>query len=265
MRNIYIYKITNIKNNKVYIGQSIRPINQRFHRHINDAMNGVIDTHLARAIKKYGKDSFTIEQIDTAKTQEELTLKEQEWIRCYNSTNSQYGYNETDAIYKSGGNTYKNKSLNEMLQISKKISNSKKGVLNPNAHSVKCYSVSTDVELYFDTLKECQEYFGEETHRFITTRVTAQTHSLYKGEWKIAYTNCEYYDFYEKCPKRGIEIEVFDTENETSSKYLSMRQASRETGISRDKLRAITACDSPMIIDDRYLVKVLNQKCIDYP
>ena len=38
---MYIYKITNIQNNKVYIGQTIRPIKERFHRHKNDAMNNI--------------------------------------------------------------------------------------------------------------------------------------------------------------------------------------------------------------------------------
>lgn len=73
---MYVYKITNKVNNKVYIGQSIRPIDERFNRHINDAVNYVLDTHFARAIRKYGKENFFIELIDTAETQEELTLKE---------------------------------------------------------------------------------------------------------------------------------------------------------------------------------------------
>ena len=51
---MWIYKITNIQNNKVYIGQTIRPIEQRFHRHLNDALNNILDTHFARAIRKYG-------------------------------------------------------------------------------------------------------------------------------------------------------------------------------------------------------------------
>ena len=72
---MWIYKITNIQNNKVYIGQTIRPIVQRFRRHLNDALNNVIDTHFARAIRKYGKDSFVVKQIDTAKTQDELNKK----------------------------------------------------------------------------------------------------------------------------------------------------------------------------------------------
>lgn len=102
---MWIYKITNIQNNKCYIGQTIRPIQDRFHRHINDALNNVLDTHFARAIRKYGKESFIIEEIDKASSQEELNQKEQYWIRYYNSTVT--GYNETDAIHKCGGNTYK--------------------------------------------------------------------------------------------------------------------------------------------------------------
>ena len=50
---MWIYKIENIKNGKQYIGQSIRPIEQRFQRHINDAINCKLNTHFARANRKY--------------------------------------------------------------------------------------------------------------------------------------------------------------------------------------------------------------------
>ena len=60
-------------------------------------MNNVIDTHFARAIRKHGEDSFIVEIIDTAKTQEELTQKEREWILYYNSIDNRFGYNETAA------------------------------------------------------------------------------------------------------------------------------------------------------------------------
>ena len=56
---MWIYKITNIQNNKVYIGQTIRPVKDRFNRHINDALNNIIDTHFARAIRKHGKENFS--------------------------------------------------------------------------------------------------------------------------------------------------------------------------------------------------------------
>lgn len=71
-----IYKITNIKNNKVYIGQTINSLEDRWRRHQTDALNNVIDTHFARAIRYYKPESFIAEIIDTAQTQEELTQKE---------------------------------------------------------------------------------------------------------------------------------------------------------------------------------------------
>jgi group I intron endonuclease len=116
---MWIYKITNIQNNKVYIGQTIRPIKDRFHRHINDAMNNILDTHFARAIRKYGKENFVIEEIDSATNQNELNKKEQYWIHYYNSVDE--GYNETDAISKCGGNTYFSKTEDEMKIIKNKI------------------------------------------------------------------------------------------------------------------------------------------------
>ena len=128
---MWIYKITNVQNNKVYIGQTIRPIQDRFHRHINDALNNILDTHFARAIRKYGKDNFIIEQIDQAQTQDELNKKEQYWIQYYNSV--QNGYNETDAISKCGGNTYQSKTEKEMEVIKEKIRQTKLGAKNPMA------------------------------------------------------------------------------------------------------------------------------------
>ena len=190
---MFIYKITNTKNGKVYIGQSIRPIEQRFKRHIVDAINNTLNTHFARAIRKYGPDSFVIEQIDTATTQSELNEKEQFYIIQYDSVNS--GYNETDAIYKCGGNTYLSKTESEMDAIKDKIRISKIGAKNPNSRAVKAINVDTNEEFFFDTVKECKRFFGEKHHRFITTRVKKETHSLYKGVWNIAYKEDEYFKY----------------------------------------------------------------------
>lgn len=79
-----------------------------------------------------------------------------------------------------------------MANIKEKISQSKIGDKNPNAKSVKCLNIRTNQELYFDTVKQCQLYFGENTHRFITTRVTEKTKSPYKNDWLISYTDKSY-------------------------------------------------------------------------
>ena len=190
---MYIYKITNKVNGKVYIGQSIRPIEQRFQRHINDAVNNILDTHFARAIRKYGKENFYIELVETCDNQTELNLRERYWIRKYDSINN--GYNETDATSKCGGNTYMSKTESEMKEISEKISKTKLGSKNPHSRSVKVFNIVTNEEKVFDTVNDCRKFFNEKNHRFITTRVTGLTKSLYKNEWKIAYTEDEYREF----------------------------------------------------------------------
>ena len=190
---MYIYKITNKVNGKVYIGQSIRPIEQRFLRHINDAVNNILDTHFARAIRKYGKENFYIELVETCDNQTELNLREQYWIRKYDSINN--GYNETDATSKCGGNTYMSKTESEMNEISEKIIKTKLGSKNPHSRSVKVFNIVTNEEKVFDTVNDCRKFFNEKNHRFITTRVTGLTKSLYKNEWKIAYTEDEYREF----------------------------------------------------------------------
>ena len=193
---MYIYKITNILNNKVYIGQTIRPVEQRFKRHINDAINNKLNTHFANAIRKYGKENFTIEIIDSADKQWVLDNLEQYWIIYYNSTDPNYGYNESYAGCKCGGNTYISKTEDEMNVIKDKIRQTKLGSNNPHSRAVKCFNVNTNQELVFDTAKVCMLWFNQKHHRFITTRVLGQVKGLFQNEWKIAYADSDYGTFY---------------------------------------------------------------------
>ena len=185
---MWIYKITNIQNNKVYIGQTIRPIEQRFRRHLNDALNNILDTHFARAIRKYGKENFIIEQIDTAQTQDELNQKEQYWIRYYNSVKE--GYNETDAISKCGGNTYQFKTEEEMEVIKEKIRQTKIGSKNPMARKIKRTNIITNEVDIFDTVINCAKACGIQNGKTsISTRLNGQVKSPYKNTWIFEYYN----------------------------------------------------------------------------
>ena len=185
---MWIYKITNIQNNKVYIGQTIRPIEKRFKRHLNDALNNILDTHFARAIRKYGKDSFIIEEIDTAQTQDELNQKEQYWIRYYNSVEE--GYNETDALSKCGGNTYQSKTEDEMKVIKEKIRQTKLGSKNPMAKKIKRINILTNEIDIFDTIISCAQACGIKNGKTsITTRLNGQIKSPYKNTWIFEYYN----------------------------------------------------------------------------
>ena len=112
-----IYKITNIKTGKVYIGKTTRSLNDRLHGHINSADRGD-NFKLSRAIRKYGKENFIIEPIDFAETRDELNEKEVYYINEYKSLETRYNM----TIGGEGGNTYINKSDEEMKVISEKIS-----------------------------------------------------------------------------------------------------------------------------------------------
>lgn len=85
-----IYKITNLINNKVYIGQSI-DIKQRWYNHLHHHQR-FKDLPLYRAFKKYGITNFTFNIIEECNIQD-LDEREKYWIQYYNSYNN--GYNMT--------------------------------------------------------------------------------------------------------------------------------------------------------------------------
>lgn len=226
---MYIYKISNTVNDKVYIGQSIRPIEERFQRHINDAMNNKLDTHFARAIRLYGPDKFYIEQIDTASSQEELTQKEHDWIIYYNSVET--GYNETDAMSKCGGNTYKSKTPEEMEVIKEKIRQTKLGGKNPRAAKIKCKNIETDKEYFFDSMAEAATFFNQSNHQFISRRCRGEIKNLYEGKWMFAYQDQEYGDF-SAIPnaKRAKQVEVVNLKTKEKAICNSGNEADRLCG-----------------------------------
>lgn len=82
-----IYKITNAANGKIYIGQTIGSIEDRFYRHIYDALVLKKNTKLGRAVRKYGKDSFLIEAIETV---DNLDEREIFWISHFKTIKKGY-------------------------------------------------------------------------------------------------------------------------------------------------------------------------------
>jgi len=85
----YIYKITNIINNKIYIGQSTMAFSER----INDYKLHKCNEYLINSFNKYGFENFKFEIIDTAEDINELNIKEIKYIQRYNSNNRDIGYN----------------------------------------------------------------------------------------------------------------------------------------------------------------------------
>lgn len=108
----FIYKITNNLNGKVYIGQTIQNIKERFYQHCAvKCSNDVLKMAIHKAILKYGKQNFSIEVIEEVES-ENLNEREIYWIKYFNSYKN--GYNET--IGGQGGNK-SFKDINQELVI----------------------------------------------------------------------------------------------------------------------------------------------------
>jgi group I intron endonuclease len=87
-----IYKVTNKKNGKLYIGQTTQRLGERWWQHCHRSPSQKDRSCLYSAIKKYGEEAFTIEEIDTATSLDELNIKEATYIKALN-TLSPNGYN----------------------------------------------------------------------------------------------------------------------------------------------------------------------------
>lgn len=87
----YIYKITNLINNKSYIGQTRNAIKTRMNKHISHSKEDHI-TGIDAAIKKYGWNNFIVEEICQCPN-DDLDEQEKFYIKKYDTFYN--GYNLT--------------------------------------------------------------------------------------------------------------------------------------------------------------------------
>lgn len=87
-----IYKITNLINDKFYIGQDIK----------NDPNYFGSGTMIINAIRKYGKNNFKKEILEICSNEKIMDEREIFWIKELNATNRKIGYNICE-----GGKTFR--------------------------------------------------------------------------------------------------------------------------------------------------------------
>ena len=105
----YVYKITNTRNNKSYIGISIHePEKRRIKAHLSGHGNRII----ANAVKKYGKDALTYEILEANVFDEFLPELEVAYIANFNTV-APHGYNLT-----SGGEKHKKHTMETRRKMS---------------------------------------------------------------------------------------------------------------------------------------------------
>lgn len=117
---IGVYKITNIVNNKVYIGSSIN-MKKRSNEHFCMLKNGNHhSSKLQKAYNKYGKQSFIFELIEEC-DKNIITEREQYWLNELDSYNN--GYNCTLNVEKFMlGKKHSDETKNKMRKKHKSFS-----------------------------------------------------------------------------------------------------------------------------------------------
>lgn len=81
----YIYLTTNTLDGKKYIGKRTKPY--------FDTKYYGSGKHLKRALKKYGKENFSVEILQWCGSEEELNQAEKDWIKALNAQENENFYN----------------------------------------------------------------------------------------------------------------------------------------------------------------------------
>ncbi len=91
----YIYVITHKETGLQYVGQTMKPVAQRWEDHQKSATEDKANNRpLSAAIRKHGPSAFTVEQVATTRSYHDANQRERKWIARLN-TKAPNGFNAT--------------------------------------------------------------------------------------------------------------------------------------------------------------------------
>lgn len=152
-RHTRIYVITNRINGMQYVGKTTHSIMDRFWNHVCKQSK----TKIHDAIEKYGKENFTIEEIDSCEYKDSLELE-----KYYtNKLNTVWpnGYNVMIGQSMSGGNN-RMKGKRQPKEWRDKVAEKVRGELNPTACYYTLIWKDTNEMLVFKTKQKVADYLG---------------------------------------------------------------------------------------------------------
>lgn len=218
-----VYKIENLVNGKIYIGQSTH-IRQRWTEHKKELRhNRHKNEYLQRAWNKYGEDNFKHEVLELC-SEDLLDEKECYYIQLYKTFDNDKGYNLT-----SGGGRRKeySKTTREKLRINGTGSN------NPNSKKVICL----ETKKIYDCMSQAGKDYGiDYTNIYrccIHQRYTTMGfHWMYLDEYNNS--SQEYINnlLQKKDPGRETSVIYLNT----MEKFDSIKEASKITGINYNSI-----------------------------
>jgi group I intron endonuclease len=142
-----VYKLTNTVNGKSYVGITSRSLADRWSEHQKRSREGLRNSRLHMAMRKYGHEVFTREVLAIAETEQEVRALECRYIREFDTMNSGYNCNEGGAGI-----------LHFSPEIRRKIGDAQRGKVNsPDARAKMSAAKIGD--------KKMALHFGEHTKK----------------------------------------------------------------------------------------------------
>ena len=260
-------------NGEMYIGQTSKKEIVRWGEHVRDSKRvnnpSLYNCPLSIAIRKYGKDSFSVKILESnIDTSEDLNQREIYWIKKYNTlfTENEKGLNATiggDGHRLYDGDDFrelynKGLSLMEIAEIyrvsprtvsanieSTKQENYKRARAyywskNP-IRILSCYDITTCKKVKtFNSIAEAAEFFtGNRASENICNVLHGKTLSAYGYFWKyddqpidVIYKQKERY-FSDKNSARKIAV----VNTDTNERFKSIRKAMKTYGISYNQIK----------------------------
>lgn len=163
-----IYKVTNKINGKIYIGQTSESLKRRWYRHCKLSYSNC--RFLVRAINKYGKENFIVEEICKCSSIEEMNEREIFYIKELNSLVPS-GYN-----LMTGGN-------NCFASDESKKKNSESQKISQNRPEVKQKRAKTWADKSFEEKEFIKKVQSENVRASYTIEVRNKVSEKIKKSW----------------------------------------------------------------------------------
>lgn len=243
-----IYKITNLINNKVYIGKTSRSLETRWQEHRKNFYKLQDKMAIHMAMFKYGSEAFDLEKIENC-NESNINEREQYWIDYYNSYNN--GYNST-----LGGEGSVKVDYQEVLSLWKQglnlqqITNKMKIDRHTASNILKIYNI-TEKEIFrrgigrpvlqytlegkfvnrFDSITDAVNNMGKNNIGAIKNCCNKTSKSAYNFLWKYEDDNTSIeeiiYDFKKSGKGKTKKVLQYDLNDNFIQKHNSCREAAR--------------------------------------
>ena len=197
--NHYVYEITNLVNGKKYIGKRSCKCAIEEDKYMG---SGIL---ISKSIKKYGKENFRKDILETCNSEEMAFEREKYWIKHYNAVESREFYNIKDG---GEGNTREDALRNlakltpeQIIERSRKLSIANKGENNsmygvkgkdnPVSKAIVMMDLEGNVVKEFDCIREANDYFDKDRAFSFISKVCINGGTAYNYLWlfKEEYNN----------------------------------------------------------------------------